>query len=155
VTLPQVALLASPLLGPATWSPTADALVDHGWRVLVAPRLAEAPHSPATVLEHLLNCLPVGSALALVAHSNAGLYLPSLAAERSVVASVYADAALPAANGATPLAPPAMQDFLKQLVDDDGLLHRGRIGGTRRSLFRCYLTPPLEPQWWLSSIASR
>ena len=122
VTLPQVALLASPLLGPAMWSRTADALVDHGWRVLVVPRLAEAPRIPTMVLEHLLNCLPVRSALALVAHSNAGLYLPSLAAERRVVASVYADAALPTANGATPLAPPAMQDFLQQLANDDGLL---------------------------------
>jgi hypothetical protein len=51
VTLPQVALLASPLLGPAMWSRTADALVDHGWHVLVVPRLAEAPRIPTMVLE--------------------------------------------------------------------------------------------------------
>lgn len=122
MALPQVALLASPLLGPAMWRPTADSLADHGWQVLVVPRLVEAPHTPAIVLEHLSNCLPVGPALALVAHSNAGLYLPSLAAERRVVASVYADAALPAAVGATPLAPLATQGFLQQLADDSGLL---------------------------------
>jgi hypothetical protein len=74
------------------------------------------------VLNHLLDCLPDGPALALVAHSNAGLYVPSLAAERCVVASVYADAALPASVGATPLAPPAMQGFLQQLSDEEGLL---------------------------------
>jgi hypothetical protein len=73
--LPQVAFLASPLLGPAVWRSAAEALTDLGWRVLVA-------------------------------HSNAGLYLPRLGAEREVVANVYADAALPAAVGPTPMAPP-------------------------------------------------
>ena len=122
VTLPQMALLASPLLGPATWRQTAEALADRGWQVLVAPRLAEAPHSPTMVLEHLLNCLPDERALALVAHSNAGLYLPSVAVRRRVVASVYADAALPTAVGATPLAPPAMQSMLRRLAGDQGVL---------------------------------
>ena len=122
VTLPRVALLASPLLGPATWRQTAEALAERGWQVLLVPRLAEAPQSPTMVLEHLLTCLPDGPALALVAHSNAGLYQPSVAAERRVVASVYADAALPTAVGATPLAPPAMRSLLRQLAGDQELL---------------------------------
>jgi hypothetical protein len=117
-----VAFLASPLLGPAIWRQTAKALADHGWQVLIVPRLAEAPDHPRMVLAHLLNCLPDGPALALIAHSNAGLYLPSVATERRVVASVYADAALPAAVGASPLAPPAMQSFLQQLAGDEELL---------------------------------
>jgi hypothetical protein len=120
--LPQVAFLASPLLGPAVWRSAAGALADLGWRVLVVPGLAGAPTSPAEVLKHLLGCLSAGPALALVAHSNAGLYLPTLSAECEVVANVYADAALPAAVGPTPMAPPPMLDMLKQLVDDDGLL---------------------------------
>jgi hypothetical protein len=120
--LPQVAFLASPLLGPAVWRSAAEALSDLGWRVLAVPGPAEAPTGPAEVLQHLLGCLPTGPALALVAHSNAGLYLPRLGAEREVVANVYADAALPAAVGPTPMAPPPMLDLLKQLVDNDGLL---------------------------------
>jgi len=122
VALPRVALLASPLLGPAVWRPAATALADRGWDVLVVPRLAQAPRCPAQVLAHLLDALPAGRGLALVAHSNAGLYLPAVAAERQVVASVYADAALAAAVGATPVAPPRMHRFLRDLTDDDGLL---------------------------------
>jgi hypothetical protein len=83
-----MALLTSPPLGPAIWRQTAEALDDRGWQVLVVPRLAEAPHSPTMVLEHLLNCLPEEPALTLVAHSTAGLYLPTVAAERRMVASV-------------------------------------------------------------------
>lgn len=120
--LPPVALLASPLLGPAVWRPAAAKLADHGWDVRVVPGLAQAPGSRRPVLEHLRNVLPVESPLALVAHSNAGLYLPTAAAERRVVASVFVDAALPAAAGATPLVPPAMHDFLRQLAGVDGLL---------------------------------
>jgi len=120
--LPRVALLASPLLGAAVWRPAATALTDRGWDVLVVPGLAQAPRHPAQVLAHLLDALPDGPALALVAHSNAGLYLPALAAERRVAASVYADAALPAAVGASSVASPRMHRFLQDLTDDDGLL---------------------------------
>jgi hypothetical protein len=119
---PQLALVSSPLLGPAVWRPVADALAEQGWQILVIPQLAEAPRTPAMVLKHLLTWLPGDRPLALVAHSNAGLYLPSVASKRRVVASVYADAALPAAAGATPLAPPAMQSFLQHLAGEDGLL---------------------------------
>jgi hypothetical protein len=119
---PEVALLASPLLGPAIWRPTGEALSEHGWQVLVIPQLPQAPRSPEMVLKHLLECVPSGSPLALVAHSNAGLYVPSVCAERRVVASVYADAALPAPVGPTPVAPPDMQEFLQQLAAEDGLL---------------------------------
>lgn len=122
LNLPQVALLASPLLGPAVWRSTAAKLADHGWDVLVVPGLDRAPGSPHVVLKHLRNVLPVEPPLALVAHSNAGLYLPTLAAERRTVASVFVDAALPAAAGTSPLAPPAMHGFLRHLAGDDGLL---------------------------------
>jgi hypothetical protein len=122
IDLPQVALLASPLLGPAVWRSCAHALTDLGWDVLVAPRAGRAPSGPGAVLEHLLGALPLGRPLALVAHSNAGLYLPAASAERPVLATVFVDAALPAASGATQLAPPAMHDFLRGLVGADGLL---------------------------------
>jgi hypothetical protein len=122
IDLPQVALLASPLLGPAVWRSCAPALAALGWDVLVVPRPGRAPSGPDAVLEHLWSALPVGRPLALVAHSNAGLYLPAVSAERRVLAMVFVDAALPAASGATPLAPPAMHDFLRGLARADGLL---------------------------------
>lgn len=90
------------------------------------PQLVRAdgapPGSPEAVLEHLRNVLPVEPPLALVAHSNAGLYLPTAAAERRTMAGVYVDAALPATAVATPLAPAAMQGFLRNLAGTDGLL---------------------------------
>jgi hypothetical protein len=122
VDLPQVVLLASPLLGPAVWRCCASALGDLGWDVLVAPGPGRAPRGPRDVLEHLRSVLPVGPPLALVAHSNAGLHLPVVCAERRVLATVFVDAALPAASGATPLAPAAMHDFLRSLAGADGLL---------------------------------
>jgi len=121
-SMPQVALLASPLLGPAVWRPAAVALQGLGWRVLLVPGPVGAPRQPQDVLEHLLSHLPAEQPVAVVAHSNAGLYVPALAAERSVVASVFADAALPPAAGSTFLAPVGMHRFLKDLADHDGLL---------------------------------
>ncbi len=121
-SMPQLALLASPLLGPAVWRPAAVALHGLGWRVLLVPRSMEAPRQPQDVREHLLSDLPAEQQVAVVAHSNAGLYVPALAAERPVVATVFADAALPPAAGSTFLAPVGMHRFLEDLADPDGLL---------------------------------
>ena len=117
-----MALLASPLLGPAVWSAVAAVMSDLGWDVLVVPMPAQAPLGPDQVREHLLDVLPTGQPLAVVAHSNAGLYVPTVAVERAVVASVFVDAALPPAAGSTPLAPPAMLETLEGLAGSDGLL---------------------------------
>lgn len=118
----QVALLASPLLGPAVWRPTAAVLTALGWDVLVVPGSDRPPRSPAEVRDHLLSHLPADCALGVVAHSNAGLYVPVLATERHVVATVFADAALPPGEGVAPMAPVAMQSFLKDRADADGVL---------------------------------
>jgi hypothetical protein len=48
-----IALLGSPLLGPAVWRPAADALVARGSDVLVVPAPAAAPRRPDDVLAHL------------------------------------------------------------------------------------------------------
>jgi hypothetical protein len=117
-----VALLPSPLLGPAVWRPVAKALSLHGWLVKTAPAGERAPTGPSEVLRTFLAALPPDKDIVLVAHSNAGLYVPALVQERRVVANVFVDAGLPVRNGRVPLAPPAFRDFLLQKADADGLL---------------------------------
>lgn len=102
-----VLLLPSPLVGQATWAPAADVLRATGRSVTVAdPR--EVPDLPRPLL---------------VAHSNAGLFAPGLAARLDAVATVYVDAALAGEAPDTSLAPPAaLLDHLRTLADADGLL---------------------------------
>ncbi len=69
-----------------------------------------------------LAALPPDNDIVLVAHNNAGLYVPALVQERRVVANVFVDAGLPVRGGLVPLAPPAFRDFLLQKADADGLL---------------------------------
>ena len=109
-----VALLSSPRLGPAVWRPVAESLALLGWVVKTAPAGEQAPTGPGDVLRTFLAALPADGDLVLVAHSNAGLYVPALIQERRVVANVFVDAGLPVRNGRVPLAPPAFRDFLRQ-----------------------------------------
>ena len=77
----------------------------------------------AEALRGFDEALPPGRDLVLVPHSNSGLYVPALAAERRVVAAVFVDAGVPAfEGGAAALAPPAFLDFLATLADDTGVL---------------------------------
>jgi hypothetical protein len=117
----ELALLPSPLLGPAVWTPVAECLRRRGWPVRIAAPAGEVG-TPDDVLEGFLRALPAGRALVLVPHSNAGLYVPSLLRERDVAATVFVDAALPASEGATPLGPPALYRLLQELADRDGRL---------------------------------
>jgi hypothetical protein len=119
---PLLALLPSPLLGPAVWQPVADRLSGYGWAVLPAPVLRTPPLTPDRVLRHFLDELPAGEDLVLVPHSNAGLYVPALSAHRHVVAYAFVDAGLPPSGGRVPLAPPTAYEFLRQKADDGGLL---------------------------------
>lgn len=58
----------------------------------------------------------------MVAHSNAGAYVPALLMQRRVVAALFVDAVLPPGSGQIPLAPSAFLDFLRDKADDHGLL---------------------------------
>ena len=102
----NVVLLHSPLVGPATWQPVASLLLAAGHDVVVA--------DPRTV--------QVDGPVVLVPHSNAGLYAPMLAERLDVVATVYVDAALADDGPETGLAPTALLDHLRTLMDPDGLL---------------------------------
>ena len=113
-------LVPSPLLGPATWAPVADALRDHGHVAVVHDHAGAS--DPATVLARLVT---TGAGLerpVLVPHSNAGLYAPALAARVDLAATVYVDAALAGDRPATALAPAGLRAFLADLADRDGVL---------------------------------
>jgi hypothetical protein len=101
-------LVHSPLLGPLSWAPVADRLdaavpsiVDLRppyWRT-IAERVAAAITEPAI----------------LVAHSNAGLFVPVIAEAAPVAGCLIVDGRLPGRTGRA-------YDFLRRLVRDDGLL---------------------------------
>jgi hypothetical protein len=116
-----LALLPSPLLGPSAWEPVADLLRERGRDVSVLS-VPDAPAGPADVLHCFLDGLPVDRELVLVPHSNAGLYVPELHAERDVVGVVFVDAALPGPGPTTPVCPPELRAHLTGLADADGWL---------------------------------
>ena len=127
-------LVHSPAVGPATWQPVADRLRLTGHEVVVPSLLAiangEPPYWPgvaATVVAALAGADERGP-LVLVAHSNAGAFLPVIAASvmQPVECCIFADALLPAAAGSTPLAGEQFLPFL------------GRPGRARRA------APPLD-----------
>ena len=104
-------LVPSPLLGPATWEPTAIWLhaTGHGAVIASVDRIV----SVATGLTDRV----------LVVHSNAGYRASYLAEQLDAVATVYVDAALPAVGATeTALAPPDFLEFLSGIADADGLL---------------------------------
>jgi hypothetical protein len=101
-------LVHSPLVGPLTWGPVAErldapvpSLVDLKppyWRS-VAEKVAAAITEPAI----------------LVAHSNAGLFVPVIAQAAPVGGCLIVDGRLPGYTG-------RMHDFLRPMVREDGLL---------------------------------
>lgn len=117
----RLAFLPSPLLGPATWAPLVNMLGGRGWSTTVAPVLPGIT-SAADVQEMFDSALPSGEDLVLVAHSNAGLFIPWLADRHRVAASVFVDAALPLSPGPVALSPPDFYDFLTGMADESGLL---------------------------------
>ena len=110
----MIALVGSPLLGGGVWDPVA--------RLLDATVVTPRGGSPGEVLASLLDQLPHDGELVLVPHSNAGLYVGAVAADRPVAAAVFVDAGLPSDEGPTPTASPLALGFLGGLADRHGLL---------------------------------
>jgi hypothetical protein len=122
-------LVHSPSVGPATWAPVAELLRARGATVLV-PSLAGVgaagpPFWPRVVelAGAAIAGLPAGRPVVLVAHSNAGLFVPLIAAAstRPVAGCLFVDASLPDRQGATPVAPPEALAALRARAVD-GLL---------------------------------
>jgi pimeloyl-ACP methyl ester carboxylesterase len=135
-------LVHSPSVGPSTWRPVADRLASLG-RDAVVPslrRVAEAPppYWPVVVdvvVDAVVDALagaggpaPGGGGerpLVLVAHSNAGLFVPVLVAGLGdrVAGCVFVDAALPPPAGEAPAAPPEFLALLREKASG-GILPR-------------------------------
>jgi hypothetical protein len=121
---PVFVLVHSPSVGPSTWLPVADRLVSAGYQARVPPVLGACegapPYWPRVVdaVHDDLDQVPADAPLVLVAHSNAGLFLPAIRSglARPVIGSIFVDAALPARSGPTPVASPEMLDFLRPLA---------------------------------------
>lgn len=128
---PVFVLVHSPSVGPATWRPVAERLAAAGYQARVPSLLGVASGEPpfwpriAAAVRADLGEVPVDQPLVLVAHSNAGLFLPLIRAglDQPVACSVFVDAALPARTGPTAVAPPGFLEFLRGMAVD-GMLPR-------------------------------
>jgi hypothetical protein len=118
----MLALLPSPLLGPAVWEPAAGRLIRRGWHVATIPGLPRAPTCAQDAVDAYVAALPADRELVLVPHSNAGLLAPLVAHARTVVGYVFVDARLPPMSGVVPVAEPAQLARLAELADEDGVL---------------------------------
>jgi hypothetical protein len=123
-------LVHSPALGPRTWRPVAARLTALGHTALVPSLLSVGEREPPfwrSVVEAVrreVAEIPPDRPVVLVAHSNAGLFMPVIAAgvNQPVAASVFVDAALPSLTGATAAAPADLLAVLRGLADTDGRL---------------------------------
>jgi hypothetical protein len=129
---PLFVLVHSPSVGPSTWSPVAEQLVALGHDAVVPSLLSVGdggppfwPRAAAAVAAGLAGTDPAAP-LVLVAHSNAGVFVPVMerGLGRPVACSVFADATLPARNGHTPTAEAQFLPFLRSLAGADGRLPR-------------------------------
>jgi pimeloyl-ACP methyl ester carboxylesterase len=144
-----VVLVHSPSVGPLTWAPVAARLNAAGVRAagvraaearaagakaagveaIVPSLLGVADSTPpfwpavAEIVRGAIDRLPPDRPVVLVAHSNAGVFVPVIveAAPRRVAGCLFVDAALPAVAGPTPIAPPELLDFLRPMVTDGRL----------------------------------
>jgi len=103
--LPTVVFLLvhSPLVGPTTWAPVADALKAAGCEV-VMPRLDSPPHIDGTywsrharIVAESVAAVPQDTTIIMVGHSGAGPLLPAIreAMHRKVAGYIFFDAGLP------------------------------------------------------------
>ena len=117
----SLVLVHSPVVGPRTWQPVARRLAELGWEVAVPsllrvgevgppfwPRVVEAVHPG-------LGTSGQNQRVVLVAHSNAGLFIPVITAALpgQVLGSIFVDAALPPRSGTVAVVPPELLALLR------------------------------------------
>ena len=128
---PVFVLVHSPLVGPSTWLPVARCLASAGYRSPVPSLVGACDGSPpywpriSDVVREALDGVPDDSPVVLVAHSNAGLFLPTIRTRLAhrVAGSIFVDAKLPARGGPTPVASAELLEFLRPKIVD-GVLPR-------------------------------
>jgi hypothetical protein len=81
------------------------------------------PRVVAAVADRLADVQP-DQPLVLVAHSNAGVFLPVIRQrlDQPIASSIFVDATVPASQGRTPMAPGEFLPFLRGLAGPDGRL---------------------------------
>ncbi|HWB35340.1 MAG TPA: alpha/beta hydrolase [Rugosimonospora sp.] len=117
-------LMHSLLLGPLTWAPVAARLRATGAATVVPSFLdvtvGDPPFWPRVVetVDEAVAQLPPDRPVLLVAHSNAGVFVPVVAAgcRRAVAGCLFVDARLPARVGPTPAASPERLDTLRAMA---------------------------------------
>ena len=127
----RVVLIHSPSVGPRTWRPVAHRLAELGWEAAVPSLLHVAGDGPpfwprvVDAVRAGLGTARQDQGVVLVAHSNAGLFLPVVAAALpgQVLGCIFVDAAVPPSSGAAPVAPPELLALLRDKASG-GLLPR-------------------------------
>jgi hypothetical protein len=117
------------LLRPLTWAPVAARLAASGAVTAVPSLLDVADAEPpfwlcvADKVGDAISHLPQEQPVFLVAHSNAGLFVPVIVqgARRPVAGCLFVDASLPSRIGPTPAASPERLDFLRPKVTEGRL----------------------------------
>ncbi|HEY3086743.1 MAG TPA: hypothetical protein VGJ59_01595 [Jatrophihabitantaceae bacterium] len=126
---PVFVLVHSPSVGPLTWQPVAERLAARGHECIVPSLLdvadAGEPFWPRVVddVAAATSRLDRAQQMLLVAHSNAGLFVPLLVkhAVRSVRGCLFVDAALPPRADSTPVVPAELLDILRGKVTNGRL----------------------------------
>lgn len=121
-------LVHSPSVGPSTWAAVAESLERRGHAAVVPDLTGVAagggPYWPRVV--EAVRATAPDTPLVLVAHSNAGFFVPLVKeglGER-VVACVFADAHIPPRDGLIKVAEEGFLPFLRNLAGPGGVLPR-------------------------------
>jgi hypothetical protein len=126
------ALVHSPSVGPATWEPVAERLRKAGHEALVPSLLAVGQGDPpywrrvVAAVASGLRRLDASQPVVVVAHSNAGVFVPVLVEGlgRPIESCIFADATVPSASGSTAVADGEFMSFLRGLAGPDGRVPR-------------------------------
>jgi pimeloyl-ACP methyl ester carboxylesterase len=123
-------LVHSPSVGPRTWEPVARRLTQLGWHAAV-PSLLHVGDGGPPFWPRVVDAVRAGldtsgsNQVVLVAHSNAGLFIPVITAALpgQVRGCIFVDAALPPRFGTAPVVPPELLMLLRGKASG-GLLPR-------------------------------
>ena len=117
-------LVAGPLVRASSWEPTAECLRAAGCHVQVPDVLAHhrAPPSWSAWTSQLLEHMTRGDEPIAVGHSSASALVADLATKLPARGIIIVDGDVPPARGAAFPVRPALHEFIKGLVEPDGML---------------------------------
>ncbi|MCU7724923.1 alpha/beta hydrolase [Actinoplanes sp. KI2] len=126
---PAFVLVHSPSVGPRTWAPIKSRLEAGGAATIMPTLVGVADSGPpfwrvvSQITREAIDQLPADQPIVIVAHSNAGLFVPVVvtSAPRPVAGCIFVDAALPSLSGPTPVATPELLEFLRPKAVDGRL----------------------------------